>query len=214
MDKADALGQIDAALTVAERAAEREFSADTAEQSNALTVSVSTISRLAPIGSAYEDQAKRVVASVKTTTLVYGVRQIVGVLTALRHDIEADYLRTVEEETRAGVFADFLEMGEHLLKEKHPLPAAVVAGAALEAHIRALADKSRVTTTSGGKPKRAGRLNDDLAKARIYSKAEQKQILAWQDIRNDAAHGDENFDANQVGLMIQGIRDFIARNPA
>jgi hypothetical protein len=82
------------------------------------------------------------------------------------------------------VLADFLEMADHLVREKLLLPAAVVAGAALEAHLRAMASKAGITTGTSGKPKRAGKLNDDLKAKGV------------------------------VQNMTQGIRDFIVRYPA
>ena len=58
-------------------------------------------------------------------------------------------------------------------------------------------------------------MNAELAKARVYGGNDQKQVVAWADIRNDAAHAHyDNYTAPQVSLMIQGIRDFMARNPA
>ncbi len=43
----------------------------------------------------------------------------------------------------------------------------------------------------------------------------QKNVTAWLDLRNKAAHGEYGkYEADQVGLMIDGIRDFITRHPA
>ena len=62
---------------------------------------------------------------------------------------------------------------------------------------------------------KADRLNAELAKRKKYQANEQKQITAWLGIRNDAAHGDyDKYSKEQVVLMVAGIRDFIARNPA
>jgi hypothetical protein len=52
------------------------------------------------------------------------------------------------------------------------------------------------------------------AKKGIYRKAEQKQMIAWQGLRNHAAHGEEEFTAQEIRLMVQGVRDFISRHPA
>ena len=52
-------------------------------------------------------------------------------------------------------------------------------------------------------------------KNQIYSKLDQKSVTAWLDLRNNAAHGHyDKYEAVQVELMISGVRDFIARNPA
>jgi hypothetical protein len=77
-----------------------------------------------------------------------------------------------------------------------------------------MASKGGIATSSGGKPKRAGKLNDELKAKGIYTNADHKQVIAWQDIRNDAAHGESEPAKSQVQNMTQGIRDFIARHPA
>ena len=64
------------------------------------------------------------------------------------------------------------------------------------------------------KNKRAEQLNQDLGK-NAYSLFDQKQITAWLDLRNNAAHGHhEKYSSEQVVRLIEWIRDFIAKNPA
>jgi hypothetical protein len=183
------------------------------DYSRAITVCASTITRLTATGSVYERQAKRVLDR-GGMMLEFYVTQLIGVLEGLKMDIKSGYLLSFEEELHADLFADFLEMSDHLLEEKYVLPAAVLAGSALEAHLRSLAERNGLKTATRGKPKRAAALNDDLAGKEIYRKAEHKQVLAWQALRNSAAHGNEDFSLTEIRLMIQGIRDFISRHPA
>lgn len=179
----------------------------------AVTVCAAVVERLTATDSLYRRQVKRALDRKDVGSAYYPI-QLLGILRALRSDIEAGYLTTFEEEVHADLFSDFLAMADSLVADRLRLPAAVVAGAALESHLRALAVRAGVRTDARGKPKRAGALNEDLAKNGTYRKAEQKQVLAWQDLRNSAAHGDDAFSAEEVRLMIQGIRDFIARHPA
>lgn len=223
MDAKEVFEQIDAALEIGERAlaASNDELADlsfgrrtkTDHYTEAITRCASTISRLAAPSSPYERQAKRILDRQGLGYSHY-IAALMGVLKALRRDIEAGYLRSFEEEIHADVFGDFLEMSNLLLTDGYVLAAAVVAGSALEGQLRALAERAGVSTHARGKPKRAGMLNDDLAKKDAYSKAEQKQITAWQDLRNSAAHGRDDFTASEIRLMIQGVRDFVARHPA
>lgn len=215
MNTSEAFRQIDAAIKLAEEAldaGEGPFR-DSGQYAESITVCASTIERLTARDSVYPQHAKRILNRVDMGS-PYFVEQLLGVLKGLRRDIDAGYLLSLEEEAHADLFSDFLEMADQLLKDRHVLPAAVVAGSALEAQLRALAERSHVSTQAAGRPKRAAKLNDDLAKKGIYRKAEQKQILAWQDIRNSAAHGEAEFSIEQVRLMVQGIRDFIKRHPA
>ena len=65
------------------------------------------------------------------------------------------------------------------------------------------------------RPKKADRMNADLAGASAYSKLDQKNVIAWLDLRNKAAHGKYgDYSSGQVALLNQGVRDFISRNPA
>jgi hypothetical protein len=58
-------------------------------------------------------------------------------------------------------------------------------------------------------------MNSDLAKSNAYSKLDQKNVTAWLDLRNKAAHGQYNeYNADQVVLLISAIREFVTRNPA
>lgn len=143
-----------------------------------------------------------------------------GVLFALRDDIASGYLDSLVETIHAEVFSDFLSQAAYLHSEGYKDPAAVVAGSVLENHLRQLAAKYAVdveaTNPRGDTmPKKADGLNADLVKANAYGKLDQKSVTAWLDLRNKAAHGNYNeYTADQVGLLIQGIRDFITRNPA
>jgi hypothetical protein len=49
-----------------------------------------------------------------------------------------------------------------------------------------------------------------LAAASTFSKLDQKNVTAWLDLRNKAAHGKyAEYETPQVNLLIGGIRDFI-----
>ena len=146
-------------------------------------------------------------------------RALAGILQSLRADVAAGYLKSQRELLHAEVFADFLEMAQHLANEGYKDAAAVIAGSSLEAHLRQLCTKGGIApeTTSGSStvPKKADRLNSELAAAGAYSKLDQKNVTAWLDIRNKAAHGKyTEYQLQQVNLQIAGIRDFIGRNPA
>ncbi len=72
-----------------------------------------------------------------------------------------------------------------------------------------------ITVNGDLRPKKSDLMNSDLAKATAYSKLDQKNVTAWLDLRNKAAHGHYNeYQAAQVGMLISGVRDFITRNPA
>lgn len=144
---------------------------------------------------------------------------VLPLLGALMSDIQAGYLTTYRERIHADVSGDFLTMAEYLLSEAYKDPAAVLLGGVLEQHLRQLCAKheipAEIDTEHGPRHKRADQLNSDLAREQVYSGLDQKQITAWLDLRNKAAHGKyDEYNVDQVSLMLQGVRGFVTRYPA
>ena len=141
-----------------------------------------------------------------------------GILSAARGELTGGWLHTTRGLLSAEIFADFLEMAEHLLTEGYKDAAAVIVGSSLEEHLRQLAVASSVPTTreKGGDvlPLKADSLNAELTKNKVYSKLEQKSVTAWLDLRNKAAHGQYDlYDEPQVRLMVEGVKQFMSRIP-
>jgi hypothetical protein len=148
------------------------------------------------------------------------VMRLVGVLQSLSADLTAGYLRSLEELVHGELFGDFLDMAQHLVQSGYKDAGAVVAGSSLEAHLRQLAKRFGVptenTTVRGSiEPKKADLLNSDLVKAGAYSGLDQKNVTAWLDLRNKAAHGRyAEYQREQVEIMIDAVRNFMTRFPA
>lgn len=142
-----------------------------------------------------------------------------GFLAGVRKNLSENriYFREI---AAAEIFSDFLEMAEHLLEENYKDPAAVLVGSVLEEHLRKLCVKNSLplefTNPKGDlKPKKADTLNSDLMTAGIYTKLDQKSVIAWLDLRNKAAHGHySEYTKEQVALFLQSVRDFLTRFPA
>jgi polyhydroxyalkanoate synthesis regulator phasin len=199
--------------TSATRASFRELG--DAQLTRLSTSWLSAIERLSPPGSAYPEQARdevanRGVASATTLTI------LAGMLQALRDDYEAGFVVSLAELVHADVFGDFLEMAAELLEKNYKDGAAVITGSVLEEHLRKLAARQGVaTTTSGGGVKKASSLNDELVKTGAYNKIEQKSVTAWLGLRNNAAHGSYGeYSKEQVALMMEGVRTFLIAHPA
>lgn len=137
-----------------------------------------------------------------------------GILKGIQDQITGGWIETTKGLVTAEVFADFLEVAEHLLDENYKDAAAVIVGSTLEEHLRqlCLASSIPVDDVSSGKARRADVLNADLAKANKYSKLDQKQVTAWLDLRNKAAHGKySEYTTEQVTVMLAGVREFVSR---
>ena len=111
---------------------------------------------------------------------------------------------------QAEVFADFLEMAEHLLTEGYKDAAAVLLGAVLEDSLRKVAVRHGVTIVGANeKPLTIDPLNVAVCKSGAYGPLVQKQVTTWAHLRNDAAHGNfAKYDADYVRQMLLFVQKF------
>jgi len=146
---------------------------------------------------------------------VLSIQKGLSILNSIRHEINNDWLISMKLLISAEIFSDFLEMSRHLLDTKYKDAAAVMIGSVLEEHLRQLCKNHSVdiTITKGTDiiPKKTDVLNADLVKAGVYNIMMQKNITAWLDIRNNAAHGHyDQYKIENVELMYQGVLNFIS----
>lgn len=136
-----------------------------------------------------------------------------GILNAIKYEINDGFILSVRDLVSKEVFSDFIEMAEYFLSEKYKDPAAVIIGSVLENRLRSLMIANHLDIIdSKGKIKKASSFNDELYKADVYGKLDQKSIVAWLDLRNQAAHGHyDEYNQQQVDLMLNYVRDFITR---
>lgn len=171
-----------------------------------------TIEDIAPRKSEYWLYAK----SIKIIYSRNMIDQLSEVLKSLKHDYSNNFLNSFNEMIDADIFTDILEQAEYLLSQSYFRASAVVAGVALESHLRKLAEKNQIPITSDdGKYVKADSLNGNLLKSQIIDKTMNKSITGWLGLRNDAAHPDaKQGDEGMIKLMIDGIKLFIEKYPA
>jgi hypothetical protein len=147
------------------------------------------------------------------------MQRALGILEALRDDLEKGFLDDFLLKLEAEVAADYMGQAEALLKEGQSgafdhVPAAVLSGAVLEKALRTLCDRQHPQIpikNASGDAKTLNPLIDDLKKAGVFNELKAKQLRAWADIRNKAAHGEFNqFTKSDVEQMLAGISSFLA----
>jgi hypothetical protein len=147
------------------------------------------------------------------------VKAGLGVLQAAKAEVLGGWAISVRGLISAEIFTDFIEMAEYLLSEHYKDPSAVIAGSVLEEHLRQLALKNSVPITSTDKKgnsvaQKADTINSALVKASVYNVLQQKNVTAWLDLRNKAAHGHySEYSEENVSLMLQGILLFMSQFP-
>lgn len=133
-----------------------------------------------------------------------------GALDAVKYELENGLLDKLKGLLQADIFADFLEMGEHLLKEGYKDASAVIIGSVLEDTLRKLCEYNNIRTINDkGKRLTIEPLNVELEKSGVYNQLVKKQITSWADLRNNAAHGHfDEYDSKQVQSMIHFVEVF------
>ena len=74
--------------------------------------------------------------------------EMVGILKAVQHDVGSGMLADFRNVIQAEIFADFLDMAEHLVLEGYKDAAAVLLGAVLEDSLRKLAEANKLETVN------------------------------------------------------------------
>ena len=171
-----------------------------------------TIVDIAPKKSEYWSFAN----SVNKPFSINLIYELVGALQSLRNDYANNFLKNFNEMIDADLFSDILEQAEYLLSQDYVIASAVVAGVALESHLRKLAEKNSIPIkTDDEKYIKADSLNGALLKSNIIDKTMHKSVTSWLGLRNDAAHPDsKEINGGLIEPMIAGIRVFIQQYPA
>lgn len=175
---------------------------------------VSLIQLLSTKRNSFSDLIKRA-----NSLAPHDPKVLLGLISGLRGDYESGMLRSITEMIEANITGDYLEQAEQLLKGNRQgqyshIPAAVLAGAVLEDGLRRLCARQSPSISvkkPGGSYKMLNALIDDLKNAGLFSELKAKQLRAWADIRNAAAHGQfDDFARADVEQMLASIENFLA----
>jgi len=128
-----------------------------------------------------------------------------AIFQAAKEDYEGGYLFNIRGLIQAEVLDDALEQASELLQAGYKDPACVVIGVILETALKELCTRNSVPHD------KLDRMNADLCKAGAYNLGMQKQITAWAERRNKAAHGDWSaYNEADIEDMIKGVTRLIA----
>lgn len=128
-----------------------------------------------------------------------------AIFLSAKEDYEGGYLFNFRSLVKAEVLDDAFEQAKELLASGYKDPACILAGVSLEVALKDLCSRQGIAI---GK---LDKMNTELTKANVYNLAKQKQITAWADLRNKAAHGDWTaYTGADVEDMIKGIERFVA----
>jgi hypothetical protein len=211
LDNAAVLSEIDDVLREAAAFPLRENS-DYAGPISALSAA---INRDAPAES-YRQQAEAMMrptgGSILVGRLTYD--KLVSVLHAVRADLAAGRIRTLEDRVRDDLSNDLLDTAESIVK-LHAAPAIVLAASLLEEHVRKMcAARGIDTLKSNGSHRSFEDMTAELQRDDAITSTERRTMTAWYAQRTEAAHGRfDNVTADEAPRLIAGVRDFMVRHP-
>ena len=139
-----------------------------------------------------------------------GLLLVTASLRTLKIELENNLLFDVSELINAEVFETHLEYAKYLLDKGHKDASAVIVGGVLEDKLRQLCIKHKLPLKdSKDKYLTIDPMNVNLYKDNVYNLTVQKQILAFAEIRNNAAHGKyDEYTPKQVSAFYDYVLDF------
>lgn len=131
---------------------------------------------------------------------------IIGILHGALDDLEGGFLDQQELLVSAVVIDDVLSQARELCDSGYKDVAAVLVRVALETAIRKIAKSSSVDDSG-----KVAAVNDRLKDSGRFTQPLWRQVQAWVDIGNEAAHGNfDKYTIQQVSAAIDGVGGFIA----
>jgi len=151
---------------------------------------------------AFDDRVRQVWNHAST------VQEGLGILKAVKGELEWGALPNVEGLIFGEIFTDFLDMADHLMEQGFVEVIPSLVGAVLEDGLRRMARRSGIPVHDDSDT--IGSLNSKLADRSVYSNFVRKKVDFWKAVRNNADHGhfDENKDED-IRQMLAGVRDFL-----
>lgn len=178
---------------------------------------VTLLERILPKSDAHSQWLKT--ANSQHDTASNLIPWLIARLRAVREDLELGFLDDLGEQIAGEIASDYMSQAEELLGECEAtthsyVPAAVLAGAVLERHLRHICQLQTppiCISKTNGKPKTLDPLISDLAKAGALTSPQAALLRGYAAIRNKAAHGDwADFSKEDVENMVQGVKNVLA----
>ena len=152
--------------------------------------------------------------SAQDICVVFG--KLRGVFEGAASLVLGDRLGSLIDSVRLESESELLDQATVLVDNNYVAAATVIAGGALETHLRHYVDKHGILTSGDGS---ISKYNGAVGQARksnrkLYAANDGKLVEAWGGYRNEAAHkpGEFNRSKEDVRRMIEGIRAFIGPN--
>jgi len=135
------------------------------------------------------------------------ISHYLSVLKALKEELEMGFLFNVEMLVSKDILDTIVDEARKLLSAKYKDAAAIYCRVIIETFLKKLCDKNKITYRSKEK---ISTISERLRKKGHLSLSEWRQVQAWVDIGNAAAHGNfTEYSEGDVNNMLSGIESFV-----
>ncbi len=144
--------------------------------------------------------------SLKNVTLV---AELKGILDNVKVEIEGGLLKSIREEARGEILADFVVLAKDAIDKDMKDVAAVLSCAALEDALKRFAESVDIKEVDD---KDISEVINALKSASVISSMQAKVVQSFVGIRNKAMHAEwKKIDTSEVHSVIAFVQDFIAK---
>ena len=133
-----------------------------------------------------------------------------AILDSVKQDIEDGYMQSYRQLVEADLLGGLMGQAEYLLEKNYLVPAAAVAGAALQQGLEELIKRHDLKLKSR---EDLNSLGDKLLQAEILNGIERKQLSLMAGVRNSADHGKtEELTKDNVGSFVRDAVNFLDKH--
>ena len=137
------------------------------------------------------------------------VGEVTVILNSLLKDIDQGLLASIEDQTRASVFDDFLDHAKEYAKNNISNEAGVIAGVVFEDTLRTICRNSGINE----KGKKLDSLIDQLVKSGILTQIKAKRARVAAHVRTKATHAQwDEFEIDDVNTTIEFTEELILKH--
>ena len=134
------------------------------------------------------------------------VGEIASILEALLHDIDHGLISSIENQTKAVIFDDFLDHAKEYAKQKRSEESGVIAGVVFEDTLRSICRNHQINE----KGQKLDLLISKLTRKEVFTPLKAKRARVAAHVRTKATHAQwDEFDLSDVMTTIQFTEELI-----
>ncbi len=160
-------------------------------------------------GNPYRASVDKICSSDRGYCVQGSVGEVSVILRSLLQDIDSGLLASIEDQTRASVFDDFLDHAKEYAKNNLSKEAGVIAGVVFEDTLRSICQNEGIAE----KGKKLDSLIDELVKAGTLTQVKAKRARVAAHVRTKATHAQwDEFELEDVKTTIDFTEELILKH--